>query len=137
MKNPAVKSNPRISSVVMKWQVLQRVSGIAVKSPFVTRVFTIIPLHGKSGFSTWGISRLTYSHITHNIIDSSTISHNRASKYGGGIVNWGEMIVHSSSIIHNDVCSTVGGIMNIRTGNLTTENSIIAENTVVRYRPGR
>jgi hypothetical protein len=71
------------------------------------------------------------------IIDSSTISHNRASKYGGGILNWGEMIVRSSSITHNDACSTVGGIMNIRTGDLTIENSIIAENTAGRYRPGR
>jgi hypothetical protein len=112
------------------------------------------------GILNMGHLTLTHSQITHNvattpnlcsgggagitngegataIIDSTTISHNRASKYGGGIVNWGEMIVRSSSITHNDACSTVGGIMNIRTGNLTIENSIIAENTAGRYRPRR
>jgi hypothetical protein len=112
------------------------------------------------GVLNMGHLTMTHSHITHNIatlpnlcsgggagvintenataiIYSSTISHNRASKYGGGIVNWSEMTVRSSSIIHNDACSTVGGIMNIRTGDLTIENSIIAENTAGRYQPGR
>ena len=48
-----------------------------------------------------------------------------------------EGVPSSVEIVANDACSTVGGIMNVRTGDLTIENSIIAENTAGRYRPGR
>jgi hypothetical protein len=105
------------------------------------------------GILNMGHLRMTHSHVSHNtatnpnrcsgggagitnaedataVIDNSTISYNFAGNYGGGILNWGEMIVHRSSITHNDACFVVGGIMNIRNADLTIENSIIAENTV-------
>jgi hypothetical protein len=59
---------------------------------------------------------------------NSTISGNEAQGHGGGIVNTGQLTIRNSTISDNSAGMSGGGVYNTRSGSVTAQNTIFAEN---------